>query len=133
MYYFPFLFAFFSVIFFLSTCSPLFSLLLPSLVPVFLLVIYSGQSVPPFSPSPRGDEDEWCCFIMYLSQCGRKTVKKEGRVNVGYREGGFENWSFLRNLKKNLSNSKSEERASQEGGFNYLLWPTSQSGRVVRL
>lgn len=47
-----------------STCSVCFLLFFSLPVTVSLLVIYSGQSVPPLSPSTREDEEEWCCFIM---------------------------------------------------------------------
>lgn len=66
-----------------STCfllfsARLFSFLLSS-TPVSSLVIYSGQSVPPLSPSLREDEEEWCCFIMYLSAtCEEMAEKKAG-------------------------------------------------------
>lgn len=64
----------------LSTCFPLSvcSFLAPILssVPVSLLVIYSGQSVPLHSPSRREDEGEWSCFLMYFSAMCEKDGQK---------------------------------------------------------
>lgn len=101
-------------------------------MPVSLLVIYSGQSVPPLSPSPREDEEEWCCFIMYFSTMCEKRWWKWKRAKCGIKRGFFEIVPFWKK-KKLFFHNKSEERPSRGGIFNYSLVPTSQSGKVAQL